>query len=262
MVPLPDAPPDPAPRLLALGDGAWTVEFGDAIDPALNARVMALADAVRRAGDDAALAGVVDVVPTFRSLTVHFDPLAADADALGARLLALAHDAAGTVHRGRRWRLPVCFDAEFAPDLPALAQQRGLAVDEVLQRLTAATFRVYMIGFMPGFPYLGGLPPELATPRLAVPRKRVPARSMAVAGTMCCVYPWDSPGGWNLLGRTPLPLFDAAHGDEPAWLAAGDELCWTAVDRATHDRLRADADAGRLRRADFLADDGAHACPA
>ena len=237
MVPLPDAPPDPAPRLLALGDGAWTVEFGDAIDPALNARVMALADAVRRAGDDAALAGVVDVVPTFRSLTVHFDPLAADADALGARLLALAHDAAGTVHR-------------------------GLAVDEVLQRLTAATFRVYMIGFMPGFPYLGGLPPELATPRLAVPRKRVPARSMAVAGTMCCVYPWDSPGGWNLLGRTPLPLFDAAHGDEPAWLAAGDELCWTAVDRATHDRLRADADAGRLRRADFLADDGAHACPA
>ena len=242
------------PRLLPLGDAAWTVEFGDAIDPALNARVMALAEQLDSArAADAALATVRDVVPTFRSLTVHFDPLHSDADALGARLLALAADAGGAVHAGRHWRLPVCFDADFAPDLAALAEAKGLAPAEVVARLTATPLRVYMIGFLPGFPYLAGLPPALALPRRAAPRQRVPARSLAVAGEMCCVYPWESPGGWHLLGRTPLALFDAAQADAPAWLAAGDTVQWCAVDRAEHDRLLQAQAAGALRRADFLA---------
>lgn len=251
-------PPLPAaPRLLPLGDGAWTVEFGQAIDPALNARVMALADRVQAArAADPLLAPVLDLVPTFRSLTVHFDPWGADAEALGLRLLALAAettaDRAATPHPGRRWRLPVCFDADFGPDLAALAEATGLAPAQVTALLTGTTLRVYMIGFLPGFPYLGGLPPALARPRLATPRQRVPARSVAVADTMCCVYPWDSPGGWHLLGRTPLPLFDAAHPDGAAWLAAGDLLRWQAVDRATHDRIAQDFAAGTLQRADFL----------
>lgn len=282
-------PPAP-PRLLPLGDGAWTVEFGHAIDPALNARVMALAARVQAArATEPLLAPVLDVVPTFRSLSVHFDPWRADTEALGRRLLALAAAAdeadkadvagvaaaagtgaaasAATRPRGRRWRLPVCFDADFGPDLAALAAATGLAPAQVTALLTQATLRVYMIGFLPGFPYLGGLPPALARPRLATPRQRVPARSVAVADTMCCVYPWDSPGGWHLLGRTPLPLFDAAHPDGAAWLAAGDQLRWQAVDRATHDRIARDFAAGTLRRADFLdpADDapaGAAAAPA
>ena len=245
----------PRPRLLPLGDGAWTVEFGDAIDPALNARVQALAARVNALrGRDALLAPVLDVVPTFRSLTVHFDPWAADTDALGRHLLALAEGAAATAPAGRAWRLPVCFDAEFAPDLPALAAARGLAEDAVVALLTGATLRVYMIGFLPGFPYMGGLPPALALPRLATPRQRVPARSVAVAGTMCSVYPWDSPGGWHLLGRTPLALFDAGRPDEPAWLAAGDTVRWQAVDRAEHDRLAAAGAAGALPRTRFLLD--------
>lgn len=246
------------PRLLALGDGAWTVEFGDAIDPALNARVMALRDRLLAArADDALLAPVLDIVPTFRSLTVHFDPWQADAAAIGARLLALADTAAAApVVSGRHWCLPACFDAEFGPDLAALAQAKGLSVDEVVRRLCGATLRVYMIGFLPGFPYMGGVPEALALPRLATPRQRVPARSVAVTGTLCSVYPWDSPGGWHLLGRTPLALFDAAQADEPAWLAAGDTLRWQAVDRAEHDALAADAAAGRLPRARFLAAQG------
>lgn len=254
--------PMATPRLLALGDSAWTVEFGDVIDPGLNARVMNLADAVRAAWrTDPAFGAVLDLVPSFRSLTVHYDPLATDAAALGERLLALAGAVDERVQEGRRWRLPVCFDDEFAPDLAVLAQAKGLSVQQVTELLTQASFRVYMIGFMPGFPYMGGLPPALAMPRLATPRKRVPAQSLAVAGEMCCVYPWDSPGGWNLLGRTPVPLFSLACGDQPAWLAAGDQVRWYAVDRGDYERLAADLVAGRTPREAFL-DQRGTPCPA
>ena len=252
----------PAVRLLPLGDAAWTVEFGRDIDPVAHARVMRLADQVRAGqGTDAALTGVQDVVPTFRSLTVLFDPLRAEADALGAQLLALsaAEDTLLTV--GRCWRLPVCFDSAFALDMAEVSAACGWSPDAVVQRLTGALFQVGVIGFMPGFPYLTGLPPELAMPRLATPRKAVPAGSLAVAGAMCCVYPWESPGGWRLLGHMPLPLFDLAQTEAPAWLAAGDTVRWTAVDRAEHDRLAAEWARGALTRRDFLDTEGL-ACPA
>jgi inhibitor of KinA len=245
----------PAPRLLALGDSAWTVEFGDAIVPALNARVMQL-DARVRAGlaaGEPALAGVWDRVPTFRSLTVHFDPWATDADALGAQLLAWAGSAGASEAPGRHWRLPLCADHDFAPDLSAVAERHGLAPAAVLHQLLASRFRVYMIGFMPGFPYMGGWPAALATPRLASPRKRVPPHSVAVAGTMCGVYPWPSPGGWNILGRTPVTLFDPLHRTAPAWLAAGDQVDWQAVDRDGYERIQAELARRQRQREDFLA---------
>ena len=240
------------PRLLALGDSAWTLEFGSAIHPAINARVMGLAERVAQArASEPLLASVTDVVPTFRSLTVHYDPLEADATALGERLRVLAQDGHQAMQPGRLWHLPVCFDADFAPDLPRLAEAKGLNPDEVIHHLLAATFRVYMLGFQPGFPYMGGVPPELHMPRLPAPRQKVPAQSLAVAGEMCAVYPWDSPGGWNLLGRTPVVLFDLRHAEQPALLAAGDEVRCHAVDRATHDRLAAEIARG-LPRETFL----------
>lgn len=241
------------PRLLALGDSAWTVEFGSAIDPATNARVMGLADQLARGrATDALMAGVTDVVPTFRSLTVHFDPWTTDAGALGQRLLALARGADGVTAHGRQWRLPVCFDEDFAPDLARVCELTQRTRHEVIDQLLGATFRVYMLGFQPGFPYMGGLPPGLVTPRLPSPRQKVPAQSVAIALDMCSVYPWESPGGWNLLGRTPVVLFDPAQTEQPAMLAAGDEVQWTAVDRTTHDRLAADIARG-LPRETFLA---------
>jgi KipI family sensor histidine kinase inhibitor len=153
---------------------------------------------------------------------------------------------------GRQWLLPVCCDAEMAPDLERLAEVKSMAPETVIALLAAATFRVYMIGFMPGFPYMGGLPPELAMPRLASPRKAVPARSLAVTGEMCAVYPWESPGGWNLLGRTPVPLFDAADEAAPALLESGDQVRWRIVERAEYDHLEGELAGGRLGRADFL----------
>ena len=126
-----------------------------------------------------------------------------------------------------------------------------MAPEGVIALLTAATYLVYMIGFMPGFPYMGGLPPQLAMPRLANPRKVVPARSLAVTGEMCAVYPWESPGGWNLLGRTPVPLFEAAEEAAPALLESGDQVRWRVVDRAEFEYIAGELAAGRLSRANF-----------
>ena len=242
-----------AVRLLPLGDTAWTVEFGREINAAVNARVMDLAERIALLRqDDPLFATVSDLVPTFRSLTLHFDPLLTDAEALGEHLLALGQQAGSKLHEGRRWRLPVCFEGDFAPDLPRLAQAKGLSEDTVIQRLLAAEFRVYMIGFLPGFPYMGGLPPELAMPRLASPRQRLPANSLAVAGEMCAVYPWESPGGWNLLGRTPVQLFDLKQAEQPAMLAAGDRVRWYAVPRDEYERLQQLIQGGVLPRNSFL----------
>lgn len=242
----------PAPCLLPLGDAAFTVVFGSSVDAAIHARVRGFA-ATLAAGQAAdALPGVTEWLPTFASVTVFFDPDLTDPDALAARLLDLARQADEVIPNGSTWTLPVCFDADFGPDLDTLAAACGLARDEVIARLTGTEFRVWMLGFLPGFPYLGGLPAELAQPRLATPRTAVPAGSLAVAGSLCAVYPWSSPGGWRLLGRCPVPLFDTTRGTRPALLAPGDGVRWRAVARAEFDALAADfaaghADLARLR---------------
>ena len=243
------------PRLLPVGDAAWTVEFGDVIDPALHARVLGLADALDKArvsGTSNEFSGVIDVVPTFRSLTVYFNPLLSDGERLGEALLRLAESAGTASSQGRHWRIPVCFDDDFAPDLNDLAEAKGLSREAVIALMTEATFQVYMIGFMPGFPYLGGLPAVLEIPRLASPRKAVPARSLAIAGTMCAVYPWQSPGGWRLVGKTPVPMFSAADTASPSLLASGDRVCWQAIDRPLYLEMEAAVLAGTLDRKDLL----------
>lgn len=242
------------PRLLPLGDTAWTLEFGDSIDPALHARVLGLAEALgaARAGAGAPFSAIVDVVPTFRSLTVHYDPLATDGERLGQDLLHLAQSAGSASQVGRQWRIPVCFDPEYAPDLDELAQSKGLSRDAVIALMGGATFQVYMIGFMPGFPYMGGLPTVLEMPRLASPRKAVPARSLAVAGAMCAVYPWESPGGWRLLGRTPVPMFSASETDSPSLLASGDRVRWQAIDKSRYLEIEAQVAAGAFDRQSLL----------
>lgn len=249
-----------SPRLLALGDTAWTVEFGDRIDPALHARVQGLATALAagRAVAEATtpLAAVVDVVPTFRSLTVHYDPLRVCGETLGIALLALAAEAGAVTSAGRSWRIPVCFDADLAPDLADLAEAKGMTREQVIELMCSASFQVFMIGFMPGFPYMGGLPATLEMPRLASPRKAVPARSLAIAGAMCAVYPWESPGGWRLLGRTPIPFFSARERAAPALLASGDRVMWQAIGRDEFDVLEAEALAGTLTRERFLSAEG------
>jgi KipI family sensor histidine kinase inhibitor len=242
------------PRLHALGEAAWIVEFGDSIDEATHARVMGFAPALAEGKARGAWRDVLEWVPAGTTLTVHFTAAGAADVALDAAeaLLALARAAPALSRPGRRWRLPVCFDAEFAPDLEDVAAARGLSAPQVIELMTGTAFRVYMLGFQPGFAYMGGLPAALAMARRATPRVMVPQRSLAVAGRMCAVYPWPSPGGWHLLGRTPLALFDAARTAEPAWLRPGDEVHWIAIDRARFDALERDSAAGTMQRDAWL----------
>ncbi len=214
-------------RILDAGDAALTIEFGNVIDPALLAAVNALDAAIVRLQQTGALPGVIETMPTFRSLTVFFDPLVTDRDRLLAALAPLI-DATGhgTAADGRHWRLPVCYEA--APDLAEVAATLDLDADEVIALHSGTEYRVYMLGFLPGFPFMGELPERLRLPRRAQPRVRVPAGSVAIATALTAIYPWESPGGWHLLGRCPVPLFDARRA-APALLAAGDRVRFTPV---------------------------------
>ena len=213
------------PRIVDLGDAALTIEFGDKIDVAINARVMAARDALLAARPD----GIVDVVPAYASLTVHFDPSMLDRERLAGALAdaAQAHSASSTATT--TWMLPVCFGGEFGPDLAEVAAATGRHEADVVSALCKADLRVFMIGFLPGFPYLGLLPEWLSLPRRATPRTEVAANSVAIAGTQAAVYPWQSPGGWHLLGRTPVRLFDVRDADRPALLAAGDRVRFRTI---------------------------------
>ena len=215
----------PFPRLLELGDTALTLELGDRIDPALNARVMAARDALAVAG----LQGITDLVPTYRSLTVHFDPLVTDRSALIEHLHAAAAAPQNSALTGRHFEIPVRFGGEDGPDLDEVAATVGRSAEEIVATLCSLDLRVYLIGFLPGFPYMGDLPEWLSLPRRATPRTAVPANSVAIAGPQAAVYPWQSPGGWHLLGRTAVQMFDAANPARPALLAPGDTVRFVRV---------------------------------
>ena len=215
-------------RLLPQGEGAITVQLGDAIDPTVNARVHALARAVARR----LRSEVLEAVPSYASLLVIFDPLAVPRARLARRLEALAREVAGAVVEPPRRvvRVPVCYGGEWGPDLGEVARLTGLPAEEVVARHVAPVYRVYLLGFTPGFPYLGGLDPRLACPRMDSPRLVTPAGSVALAGLQTGIYPVESPGGWRVLGRTPLRLFDPAPGaSRPFLLGAGDGLRFVPV---------------------------------
>ena len=248
-----------APVLLDAGDGAFTIEFGDRIDPALSARVASLDRAVRAAIAQGALPGVVETMPTFRSLTVLYDPLRtrrAEVQAALGPLLAAGDDAAASA--GRQWRLPVGYGGEAGADLDELAAAAGLSREAVIDLHAGTIYRVYMIGFLPGFPFMGDLAAPLHRPRRTEPRLRVPAGAVAVANGLTAVYPWQSPGGWHLIGRCPVPLFDAAA-DQPSLLAPGDSVRFEPVSPARLAELEAAIAAGDVPVTNWLETDHAAA---
>lgn len=216
-------------RLLPLGDTAWTVEFGNEISPELNAQVQGYATQLQEAQAQGHFPEIIEVLPTFRSVTVYINPLAGDPLTLKNRLIDMAEHIRAQLVHGRRWQIPVCFGGEFGEDLEDVAKHAGLTSEQVIEQMLGASFRVYLLGFMPGFPFMGGLPPALSIPRLSTPRQKVPARTVAIAGVMGAIYPWESPGGWRLLGRTPIPLFDIENSQSPTLLSPGDEVTWRRV---------------------------------
>jgi len=239
-----DPAPDPVgPRILASGDTALVVEFGTTIDRRLSALVLALD---RRLADEH-LPGVIETVPTMRSLMVHYDPVITSHATLAAtirEICARLDPAVETTEAsGRRFRLPACYEPDLAPDLADVAAATGLSTDRVIALHASVAHRVYMIGFVPGQPYMGDLPEALRLPRRTTPRTAVPAGSVAIATGLSAIYPIESPGGWHLIARTPARLFDLNRAI-PVLLQPGDEVAFAPIDRAEFDRLAAAAAAG------------------
>ncbi len=205
-------------RAAPLGDSALSLELGAGIDPQLNARVHALAAQLMAAP----LPGVREVTPTYAALLVHYDPLLLDYAAVRDWALGLAVDLPEEVPGLERViEIPVRYGGEDGPDLDFVARHTGLTPAEVVRIHTSAEYRVYMMGFTPGFAYLGGLDARIAAPRLETPRTLIPAGSVGIAGLQTGIYPLASPGGWRLIGRSGLRLFDPAA-DPPCRLAPGD----------------------------------------
>lgn len=234
------------------GDAALLVRFEQRIDPAISARAIALASALRQREMD----GVRDVVEAYAAVTVHIDPARADISAVAETVARLAGEASAdgpAAGASREHRLPVCYGGAHGPDLAEVARFGRCAEDEVVARHHGAAYRVYMLGFQPGFAYLGSVDSSIAAPRRTTPRVRVPARSVGIAGQQTGVYPAASPGGWQLIGRTPVRLFDLDRKD-PFLLHAGDIVRFDPIDRATYDRLVEREQGAAALRAEQAAD--------
>jgi len=220
-------------RIVPVGDATMVVEFEERIDPAVNARAIAAAEALRAA----AIPGVRDVVPTYRSVAVYYDPLLTDYDRLVWRLEDAidAPTPAGSIEHARI-RVPVCYGGDFGPDLPEIAKFARASEAEVIAIHISRTYRVFMLGFMPGFAYMGLVDSHIAVPRRETPRVRVPAGSVCVAGVQTSVHPVEAPSGWHLIGRTPVRPFDPSRRD-PFLMKPADEVQFYPIGRDEFDRL-------------------------
>lgn len=228
-----------APKFLDSGEGALVVEFGREVDPDVNARVMALDAAL----DAEKVTGVVELVPTYRSLMIHYDPLVLPRAALIARIEGLAAALRTEAKPRTRWVLPVCYDGECGEDVGVIADWAKLTPEQVIALHSGAIYRVYMYGFAPGWCYLGGLPKELGISRRATPRPPIPPNTIIIAGGLSLVATNSMPTGWWLIGRTAERMMRLDR--DPVFLAEpGDELRFERVDRATFDSLDARAAAG------------------
>ena len=213
------------PVFKIMGDRGFLVELGDRISPAVNQRVQKLL----RALDLHALKGVLELVPSYRSLLVIYDPLSTSLAALKNRILDL-HSTLdqSSLPSARTRKIPVVYGGEYGPDLEWVAHYHHITPSEVIGLHTQGTYRVYMIGFTPGYPYLGELPDAIATPRRETPRTNVPQGSVGIAQKQTGIYPVNSPGGWQIIGWTPLKLFDPKR-QPPSLLAMGDQVRFRAI---------------------------------
>lgn len=219
-------------RLRRAGEQGLVVEFGDRIDPAVNRRVHCTAGLVTAAKID----GVLEIVPTYRSLLIYYDPLTVSRAQLIELVGSLIGQEGGTgpeKEAGRIVEIPVSYGGEHGPDLDFVARHTGLSPEEVIAVHTSVPYLVYMLGFTPGFPYLGGMSERIAAPRLEKPRTAIPGGSVGIAGSQTGIYPVTSPGGWQIIGRTPVKPFDPASA-EPFLFAAGDYLQFIAITAAEY----------------------------
>ncbi len=225
-------------EFLPEGDSGILIRWPQEISPQITAEVSAAAHALRHAR----IEGIIDIIPAYCSILVCFDPTAVSFSSLHERLFQCIgrEKAAGTAVI-RRFEIPVCYGGG---DMPKVMQYTGLSEAEVIELHSKPEYLVHMIGFLPGFPYLGGMDERLAVPRLKEPRAVIPARSVGIGGSQTGIYPLSSPGGWNLIGRTPVRLYDPAK-DDPVLLRTGDLVRFVPVSEEACAALEAEAEVGK-----------------
>jgi KipI family sensor histidine kinase inhibitor len=221
-------------RFASCGDAAFTVTLGAKPNLLLTRSLAGLHEMLRRAPPP----GFIESVPGLTALTILFDPDRTTRAALEQEIQRCIARASASFTRGREWRFPVCYSGDFAPDLAEVATTCGLTVDEVIAAHTSRSYVVYLLGFSPGFPYLGDVDERIALPRRAVPRPRVPAGSVSIATQYTAIYPQETPGGWHIIGRTPVRLFNV-DASPPSLVAPGDTVRFYAVDAAEYERASA-----------------------
>ncbi len=221
-------------RFSPLGDSALVVEYGNSVNPQINDHVLALGGAVEKAKPE----GVEELVPTYRSMLIRFNPLKTSYEKLvfAVRDAETAFSAKLPQIIRKSILVPVMYGGQCGPDLKAVAKIHGLTEADVIRLHSSVLYRVYMIGFVAGFPYLGELPDEIATPRLDTPRTKVPAGSVGIAGKQTGIYPCDAPGGWRIIGKTPIKLFDPCQ-EPPAKMQAGDLVRFIPVSAEAYEKL-------------------------
>ena len=227
------------PAFLSAGDTALVVQYGEVVDVSINRTVRQLAFAVRKLN----IKGVVDTVPTMRSLMIHYDPLFLSKSALIEVVTPLLSNLEELEENNKNWLIPVCYEDEFAPDINDVSKVTNTTIDEIVRQHTLLELEVFMMGFLPGFPYVGLLPEVFDLPRRIEPRVHIPPRSISVAARQTTIYTINSPGGWHLIGRTPVDFYNANR-DEPILVRAGDRIKFQAIAKSEFIEIEADIKAG------------------
>lgn len=213
------------PKILVAGDSSVLIEFGNEIDPETNRRIAATVQLIR----DQHIEGIVDMIPTYCALLINYDPRVILYDPLVQRLQSLLKiEVTAGVGRKRVYEIPVCYGGKYGPDMDIIARHAGLSEEEVIQIHSSRDYLIYMLGFLPGFTYLGGLDERIHTPRLNTPRVRIEAGSVGIGGSQTGIYPLDSPGGWNLMGKTPVRTYDPER-EVPILVEAGEYIRFVPV---------------------------------
>ena len=220
-------------RFLYAGDSSIVIEFGNEISKDINRELRNLTDALDNLNYDF----IREIVPTYRSIIIHYDSLKISFEKLKEKIIE-----AGNTKRDSEEKkiniveIPVLYGEEAGPDLEEVAKHNGLSIEDVIKIHSSGEYLIYMLGFTPGFPYLGGMDEKIATPRLAKPRLKIPAGSVGIAGSQTGIYPMESPGGWQLIGKTPLDLFDP-QSEDPFLLNAGDYIRFIPITKEEYDSV-------------------------
>ena len=227
-------------KIYTAGDSSLLIEFEQKISPEINAQITAVVRMIKAQQ----IEGVTDMIPAFASLLINYDPRVISYAGLKSRLeKILKLEISGEASSARIFEIPVCYGGEYGPDLQNIADHAGLSPEEVIRIHSGEDYLIYMLGFLPGFSYLGGLDERIHTPRLANPRIRIPAGSVGIGGSQTGIYPLDSPGGWQLLGMTPVKTYDPDR-EVPILFEAGDYIRFIPVSEEEYRDIKKQVDEG------------------